>query len=142
MNLRISLLLLPAALLLASCATKPVIQAEQEEPGVRVEINDLLRRAEIRKQESKELRIPSDLSDAKISVIWEGEAAEILSRIAAARKLEFKITGPKPRLQLPVFVKIKNATLEEALTVIGDQFGERADIRLFDTYIELKMKSY
>ena len=126
------------------CATKrPAVEAEPTEmPGVKVLINEMLDRADKRKELSSQVKQATDLSGDRMNVLWEGEAAEILSRIAIAKNYKFKITGPKPRLQLPVFINIKNVTIEEALLAISEQFGDRADILLDDNQIELKMKSY
>ncbi|WP_447406508.1 DotD/TraH family lipoprotein, partial [Clostridium perfringens] len=71
-----------------------------------------------------------------MTVVWEGEGAEILTRIAAAQKMRFKITGPQPRLQLLVFVKLKDVSLSDAVQAIGEQFGQRADVVLTDDTIE------
>lgn len=123
------------------CVTPPVIDVEENTPGVRSAIDKAVERVDKHKAATKEAAEPAVLG-GRITVIWEGEAAEILSRIAAAQKLDFKITGPQPRLHLPVFIKLNNVTLPEALTAIGDQFGQRANIELFDDRIELRMRMY
>lgn len=139
-----TLITICALVAVTGCATKrPQVEAEPGEmPGVKVLINEMLDRADKRKELSLQVKQATDLSGDRMNVLWEGEAAEILSRIAIAKHYKFKITGPKPRLQLPVFINLKNVTIEEALIAISEQFGDRADILLDDNQIELKMKSY
>lgn len=86
--------------------------------------------------------VPASLNGNTMTVIWEGDAAEILKRIAIAQKLEFRLTGPQPRLPLPVFLKLRQATLTDALSQIGEQCGGRAEVVLTDSAIELRSKLY
>lgn len=139
-----TLIALGAIFAAMGCATKRPVQVAEavETPGVKILLSEMLDRADKRKELSLQVKQSTDLSGDRMNVLWEGEAAEILSRIAIAKNYKFKITGPKPRLQLPVFVNLKNVSIEEALLAISEQFGERADILLEDHQIELRMKSY
>lgn len=128
--------------LLAACAAPAPAPVADEAPGVRLSIDTALARAQAHKDRAANARVPARLDEGLITVIWEGEGAEILKRIAAAHKLHFKISGPQPRLQLPVFVKLRDVSLVTALEAIADQFGGRADVVLTDDAIELKMRLY
>lgn len=128
--------------MLTACASPPPLATQDDTPGVRVSILQAAVRADAKKAEMADAVTPASLAGNRMSVIWEGDAAEILSRIAAAQKLNFKHTGPQPRLALPVFIKLRDVTLTDALTAIGEQCGGRADVVLHDSSIELRSKLY
>lgn len=133
-----------APILMAGCASVDLDPKKNvdSEPGVRSSLESAMARADKQKEQTRSAQEKADLGSGSMTVIWEGEGAEILSRVAAAQRLEFKITGPQPRLQLPVFVHLKNVSLPQALAAIGEQFGGRADVILTDSTIELRMKMY
>lgn len=124
----------------AGCTTPPA--AVDDTPGVRTAIRQALVRADGKKAEMQAAAVPASLRSNSLTVIWEGEAAEILKRIAASQQLQFKQSGPMPRLPLPVFIKLNNASLAEALALIGEQCGARADVVLNERSIELRSKLY
>ena len=128
--------------LVCGCATKPVPPAADESPGVHMALVSAMQRADAQKTEVASAQNTADFSQRTMTVIWEGEGAEILRRIAAAQHINFKITGPQPRLQLPVFVHLKNVGLKEAIEAIAEQFGDRANVYLGDDVIELRMRLY
>lgn len=128
--------------LLSACASPLPVVAPDDTPGVRLSIVQAAVRADAKKAEMADAATPASLSGNTMSVIWEGDAAEILTRIAAAQKLTFKHTGPQPRLALPVFIKLRDVTLPQALAAIGEQCGGRADVILNDSSIELRSKLY
>ena len=129
--------------LLSACASPPpAVVAPDDTPGVRFSIMQAAVRADAKKAEMADAGTPASLSGNTMSVIWEGDAAEILTRIAAAQKLTFKHTGPQPRLAMPVFIKLRDVTLTQALAAIGEQCGGRADVILNDSSIELRSKLY
>lgn len=131
------------SLLLCACAsTPPKAEDPDDTPGVSLSIQEAFKRADEQRESMKDAAVPANLSGNTMTVIWEGDAAEILKRIAVAQKLEFRVGGPQPRLPLPVFIKLRNATLAEALTTIGEQCGGRADVVLTDSTIELRTKLY
>ena len=137
-----SAIALVAVGLLGGCASSPPIQTPDDSPGVRFSIVQAAVRADAKKAEMADATTPASLSGNTMTVIWEGDASEILKRIATAQKLTFKHTGPQPRLALPVFVKLREATLAQALAAIGEQCGGRADVVLHDSSIELRSKLY
>lgn len=128
---------------LAGCATKPVeVPVDDSAPGVRESLQQAMARADDAKARMETAAVPATLAGKSLTVIWEGDASEILKRIAMSQNLKFKQTGPMPRLPLPVFIKLRGATLSEALQVIGEQCGARADVVLTDSTIELRAKLY
>ena len=129
--------------LIAGCALqKPAVEVNDFVPGVRLSLKEAITSVDKQKAVTRSAQETANLGTGKMTVIWEGEGAEILSRIAIAQKMKFKITGPQPRLQLPVFIKLKDVTLQEAVQAIGEQFGQRADAILTDDAIELQMRLY
>jgi hypothetical protein len=142
--LKTSLLLCTVfAISMSGCAApKPAPAEDSSAPGVHLALKAAMERADRHREKSLAAQVPSDLSQNRMTVIWEGEGSEILKRIASSQGMKFKVTGPQPRLQLPVFIHLKNVTLMEALDGICDQFGGRADVILEDKSIELRMRLY
>ncbi len=137
-----SAIALVVAGLLGACASSPPVAVPDDTPGVRLSIMQAAVRADAKKAEMADAATPASLAGNTMSVIWEGDASEILARVAAAQKLSFKHTGPQPRLALPVFIKLRDVTLAQALAAIGEQCGARADVILNDSSIELRSKLY
>lgn len=130
------------AAVLVGCASPQPVEEPDNTPGVRMSILQAADRADAKKAQMADAATPASLSGNTMTVIWEGDASEILKRIAAAQKLTFKHTGPQPHLALPVFIKLRNVTLDQALTAVGEQCGGRADVVLNDSSIELRSKLY
>lgn len=133
---------LVVAALLGACASPKPVDVVDDAPGVRMSIMQAAVRADAKKAAMADATTPASLSGNTMTVIWEGDASEILKRIADAQKLSFKHTGPQPRLGLPVFIKLRGVTLAQALTAVGEQCGGRADVVLNDSSIELRSKLY
>ena len=130
------------AVLVGCAAQRPMEKPVDDSPGVRMSIESAIKRADESKEAMIDSAVPASLSGNTMTVIWEGDAAEILKRISLAQKLAFKLTGPQPRLPLPVFIKLRNVTLAQALEAIGEQCGGRADVVLNESSIELRSKLY
>ena len=75
-----------------------------------------------------------------ITVSFQGSADQLLSKIAAARGLAFKVQGPQPFLPLPVHVDLADVTFSEFLADVGHQFGQRADLVLTDKTLEIRYR--
>lgn len=71
---------------------------------------------------------------------YQNDASKLLSRIAKARGMKFTINGPEPRLPLFIQIDVTNVTLEELLTNIHHQFGQRASVVLSDGAIEIRYR--
>jgi len=59
---------------------------------------------------------------------YVGEGSALLKKVADARGLKFRLTGPEPRLPLLVVVDVEGVTFDEFLRDVGHQFGQRADV--------------
>ena len=70
-----------------------------------------------------------------ISFSWEGDAYQLLSKLASDRGLEFVTVGV--RLPLPVAIQVKDKSLEEVLAVIRAQTGYRAAVLLDPTKLTI-----
>ncbi len=68
---------------------------------------------------------------------YAGEAKSLLRKLAIAQNLRFAVRGPQPHMPLFVMVNVRNATIEEVLQDIGSQFGQRANVILTSTAIEV-----
>ena len=77
----------------------------------------------------------------KISMSYAGEGKALLKQMAAARGLQFNVRGSQPHLPLFVIVDVKDVTLEEFLTDVGAQFGQRAALALTNEAIEVRYRA-
>lgn len=89
-----------------------------------------------------EVRAPTPVLTGPIVTIdsYQGDAAILLKRIAAANGKGFDITGTEPRLPLFVHVHAVNKDLRAVLADIGSQFGGRADLVLTPSQILIQYK--
>lgn len=71
---------------------------------------------------------------------YQGDAATLLRRIAAANGKAFEVLGTEPRLPLFVHVHAVNKDLRSVLADIGSQFGGRADLVLTHSHIQIQYK--
>ncbi|CAN7751649.1 DotD/TraH family lipoprotein [Duganella sp. LjRoot269] len=142
LRIRVMFAVAIGAVLVGCAAEHPMEKPVDDSPGVRLSIQAAIKRADESKEAMIDATVPASLAGDTMTVIWEGDAAEILKRIATAQKLTFKNTGPQPRLPLPVFIKLRNVTLAQALEAIGEQCGGRADVVLNESSIELRSKLY
>lgn len=71
---------------------------------------------------------------------YAGSAQNLLSRFARARGMKFEETGPYPRLPLLVVVDVTSMPLEDFLSVVGRQFGQRAALVLGDGRLEIRYR--
>lgn len=85
-------------------------------------------------------KAPAPAYGALVTASFQGDAAQLLKRIADARGLELKIRGPKPYLPLIVHVDAVNQPIEEFLKDVGYQFGQRADLVLGAGALEIRYR--
>jgi hypothetical protein len=83
---------------------------------------------------------PAVTKGQSISLNYAGEGKSLLKQIAAARGLGFHVRGSQPHLPLFVIVDLKDVSLEEFLTDVGAQFGQRADLVLTNSAIEVRYR--
>lgn len=127
---------------LAGCASTPLPPAKPDES--RVLLENALKRVE---------QLPASTASAnakaprpaavgpKISMSYAGEGKALLKQMAAARGLKFNVRGGQPHLPLFVIVDVKDVTLEEFLTDVGAQFGQRAALALTNEAIEVRYRA-
>lgn len=60
------------------------------------------------------------------SVVWYGDAIELLTKMAKDQNMKFKYSGV--RLPLPVSIKSIDANYNDTLSIIKSQIGYRADL--------------
>ena len=88
----------------------------------------------------------ADMKGGTITLNYSGDAATLLRQIAAARGLEFKITGPQPRMPLFLVLNVTRAPLFDFLREVGGQFGQRADVApingKYSNGIELRYRTF
>ncbi|HCL7395352.1 TPA: DotD/TraH family lipoprotein, partial [Escherichia coli] len=71
----------------------------------------------------------------RLSVDWDGDAAELLSQLAHRRGLTLRMTGV--RLPLPVTIHEQNITFETLLRLIQVQINWRASLIQTATSLEV-----
>lgn len=72
----------------------------------------------------------------KYTVVWYGDAIELLTKMAHDQNMNFNYSGV--RLPLPISMKSVNVTLNDALKTIESQINYRSDIVLEQNTIHLK----
>lgn len=80
------------------------------------------------------------VKEETVTVSFQGDAAQLLQKVATARGLRFSVHGPRPFLPLPVHVDVVGVSFEEFLTDVGHQFGQRADLVLGEGALEIRYR--
>jgi defect in organelle trafficking protein DotD len=127
-----------ATLMLAGCATPP---AEKPVDPAAKSVDQAIERAKVELPQFTATAAgkPQAVKDsgAVLSMDYAGEAKVLLSRLAAANNLQFRVLGPQPHLPLFVIVNVRDAEFVSVLRDIGEQFGGRADLVLNNKAIEV-----
>lgn len=79
-------------------------------------------------------------TNARTIVSYAGDASQLLKDAAREMKLDFLVTGPQPHLPIFVQIDVKRVSFEDFLRQVAAQLGQRADIELRDSAIELKYR--
>jgi len=74
------------------------------------------------------------------TVVWNGDAAPLLKKIADAKGLKFTPLGRA--VQIPVAIEASEAPILEVLENIGVQMGSRADVILTSDAVEIQYRAY
>lgn len=141
-HMRNGLPILAAVAILAGCATPPPPPPEAPDES-KVLLDGALQRAEgLPASTSSASAKPQDpkLGEARFSMNYAGEGKVLLKQVAAARGLQFRVTGPQPHLPLFVIVDQKDVSFEDLLRDVGAQFGQRARLALTNTSIEVRYR--
>ncbi len=83
---------------------------------------------------------PAALGGKFMSGSFQGDAAQLLGVLARSRNMDFRVTGPNPRVPLFVFVDAQGMTFEELLRDVDKQFGQRANVVLGNNVIEIRYR--
>lgn len=133
---------LAAIVFSVGCATPPPPAA----PPVSDPIADRLQEAIVKISalpeftRSADNQAPAAQLGALVTASFQGDAAQLLRRVADARGMELKIRGPKPYLPLVVHVDAVNQPIDDFLKDVGYQFGQRADLVVADGAIEIRYR--
>lgn len=127
-------ILAPVAIFVAGCATRPATnEASAEVDRQILESAQKVQRAQLALAQAgaiNELAPKRDepIADDKqrISLTWQGDAAQLLEKLARDRGLSLVVLGVK--LPLPINVNLKDSTVDNALEIVQLQVGYRAVI--------------
>ena len=135
--------LIALSVVTAGCATPPASAPAQKDPA-RVALETAIARKADLPEHAAAADIPAKpavLAAGTVTIrSYVGEASSLLGRVARARGMAFKVTGPEPRLPLLVTVDVDGVTFEEFLGLVGHQFGQRAHLVLGDSRIEIRYR--
>lgn len=141
---------LALAWMLAGCAAPPKPAEPKVDPAAQ-RLSSLLATteslspatasADAAQQAAKPATKAQAMRAERMSLAFAGHAADMLRPLAAARGLTFKVVGPQPHLPLFVVVDQKDATFEEVLRDVAAQFGQRAQLALTDTAVEIRYRT-
>lgn len=132
-----------AAAALAGCATPPPPQPGVDE--VRIALEESIQKVQAQPEFTASADRPAPTPATQgptVSVVYHGEATNLLSRIAASRGMGFKVVGPHPRRDIFVSVDMRNVPFEEFLRDVGHQFGQLATLALTDAGIEVRYRDH
>jgi hypothetical protein len=122
--------------LMQGCATAPTPMAGPDKSGE--QLDRIIGQGLPKRTSSADMGAHAAKLNGAISINdYAGEAKSLLRKLAIAQNLRFAVRGPQPHMPLFVMVNVRNATIEEVLQDIGSQFGQRANVILTSTAIEV-----
>lgn len=139
-NLSILLITL-SSFVFASCSAKKHDDASE---SAQVKIDKMILDAAIKVQASQaalfqagalnsvslKSSLDLDVRENLYSIVWYGDAIELLTKMAHDQKIKFKFTGV--RLPLPLAIKSIDASYDDILSLIKSQIGYRAELTQSD----------
>jgi len=130
--------------LVAGCAVTPPPKTPSAPDRVKTSLDEVLARDTVLPPHSVAAdvkAVPAKMAGERITIrSYVGDASNLLSRLAKARGMSFRVNGPEPRLPLLVTVDVESVGLEDLLAQVGFQFGQRADLVLGDSHIEIRYR--
>lgn len=131
---------LSALAMLSGCATPPAPAPAGVDPARLALEQAVARQAELpsHAKSADAPAAPAAVGDTVTIRGYVGEAAALLSRVAKARGMAFKVTGPQPHLPLLVTVDAKDQDFVDFLRDLSHQFGQRASLVLGDGRVEIR----
>lgn len=136
----IAICALSALAMLSGCATPPAPAPAKVDPARVALERAIARQAELpsHAKSADTPAAPAAFGDTVTIRGFVGEAASLLSRVAKARGMTFKVTGPQPHLPLLVTVDSNDQDFVDFLRDLSHQFGQRASLVLGDGRIEIR----
>ncbi len=130
---------------LAACAAPPKDDVVQPTDPVRNSLEQSLRRVDAMPAYTSSgdatASAPNPtIKGSLLSISYQGDAHKLLARVAKEQGKEYIVRGPRPYLPLFVVLEVKNKSLTEVLTDVGAQFGQRADLALTNSAIEVRYR--
>jgi defect-in-organelle-trafficking protein DotD len=80
--------------------------------------------------------------DGKLWVTWRGDANDLLRKLEPVTGQKVSVTGPTPRLPLYVQVHAIGLPVDEVMRDIGYQLGQRADLVLLPSGVEIRYRAF
>ncbi|MGR7464131.1 DotD/TraH family lipoprotein [Klebsiella aerogenes] len=118
-----------------ACITAPLPQTTAQQVQAVQTHTTLLQRAGVIDQHNTSLTVPLTANSQRISLLWDGDAVELLAQLARQRGLHFVYTGT--RLPLPVDINVQGMIFENLLILLREQIGWRATLTQNGTELHL-----
>lgn len=118
-----------------ACITTPLPQTTAQQVQTIQTHTALLQRAGAIDQHTTPLAASLTANSQRISLLWDGDAVELLAQLARQRGLHFVYTGT--RLPLPVDINVQGMTFENLLALLREQIGWRATLSQNGTELHL-----
>ena len=145
MPIRIPLFLTVAAILLAGCAT-PTPVAHDTRTDIDQQILDAAKKIQAAQtelyqaaainRESEKPAIAITENEQLITIAWQGDALQLLNKLAHDRGLQFTSLGIKQ--SLPVNVDVKASPFTDVLDQVRAQVGYRATVTQYPDKLMLQ----
>lgn len=133
---RYSIAALLVALAVTGCASKKPDGAVDAQAVVDQQIMDAAQKIQMAQADlyqagalnGQVTRIPTSIMDGRqrVTLSWQGDALQLLNKLAHDRGLEFSFMGV--RMPLPVSIDVKDMPYQSVLSMLRAQVGYRANI--------------
>jgi len=132
-----------ALLALAGCATQPA-PAPSTDPAA-AQLDRLFQKSAGQPAftGSADAKAPAPrMAEGKLWVTWRGDANDLLKNLEPVTGQKVSVTGPTPRLPLYVQVHALGVPVDEVMRDIGYQLGQRADLVLQPSGVEIRYRAF
>lgn len=132
-----------ALLVLGGCATPPAPTPSSD--PVAVQLDRLFQKSASQAAftGSADAKAPAPrLTEGKLWVTWRGDANDLLKNLEPVTGQKVSVTGPTPRLPLYVQVHALGVPVDEVMRDIGYQLGQRADLVLLPSGVEIRYRAF
>ncbi|WP_086923306.1 DotD/TraH family lipoprotein [Variovorax sp. JS1663] len=132
-----------ALLALVGCATPPAPTPSSD--PVAVQLDRLFQKSaeQAAFTGSADAKAPAPrMADGKLWVTWRGDANDLLRNLEPVTGQKLSVTGPTPRLPLYVQVHALGVPVDEVMRDIGYQLGQRADLVLLPSGVEIRYRAF